>query len=356
MAVRPRSRCSDRVLRFVLPTVLVAFALVLPGCGGETSGAPPPPVEEVARQIARDGAKSAIVFVSDDGREYAATAGTRRPGKDQRFRVGSVTKTFTATIVLQLVAEGKLRLSDPLERHLPGIVPGGKKITIRQLLNHRSGLANFTDYPEWLQRASRSSSTRPIDSLRFAAAQPLVFAPGSEWDYSNSNYIALGLIIEKTTGTTYREELERRILDPLALERTELPRTLRLRDLDDEGENPNLSWAAGALVSDTHDLARFFSALLSGQLLSDGSLAQMKQTIVVDGYDLGNGLGIFSNKLPCGRFWLHDGAIVDYGTIVAASDDGNRVAVISARRGRDAPPLDTPVTAVLCPLDTTNSP
>ena len=232
-----------------------------------------------------------IVFVSDDGRAHVATAGIHRPGTDQRFRVGSVTKTFTATIVLQLVAEGRLRLSDTIERHLPGVVPGGKKITIRQLLNHRSGLANFTDDTGWLARASRSPSIRPIDTLRFAAAQPLDFPPGSEWRYSNTNYIALGLVIEKTTGNTYREELERRILGPLALKRTELPRTRRLRDLDDEGENPDIPWAAGALVSNTHDLAGFFSALLSGRLLSEGSLAQMKQTVVV-GYEVGYGLGI----------------------------------------------------------------
>ena len=139
----------------------------------------------------------------------------------------------------------------------------------------------------------------------------------------------LGLVIEKITGNTYREELERRILDPLALKRTELPRTRRLRDLDDEGENPNVPWAAGALVSDTHDLARFFSALLSGRLLSEGSLAQMKQTVVVD-HEVGDGLGIFSSQLPCGRFWGHEGGILDYATIVAASDDGDRVVVISA--------------------------
>ena len=351
MAVRPWSRCSDRVVRFVLPTLLGAVALVLPGCGGETSAAPPPPVDQVVWQLVRGGAESVIVFVSDDGREYVATAGNHRPGKDQRFRVGSVTKTFTATIVLQLVAEGKLRLSDTIERHLPGIVPAGKKITIRQLLNHRSGLANVTDYADWLERASRSPSSRPIDTLRFAAAQPLVFPPGSEWRYSNTNYIALGLVIEKTTGNTYRKELERRILDRLALKRTELPRTRRLRDLDDEGDNPNISWAVGALVSDTHDLARFFSALLSGRLLSEGSLAQMKQTVVVD-HELGYGLGIFSVQLPCGRFWGHDGEILNYGTIVAASDDGNRVAVISVR-GDPGSPRD--LTALLCPTDTTNS-
>ena len=215
------------------------------------------------------------------------------------------------------------------------------------------GLANFTDYGDWLQRASRSPSIRPIDTLRFAAAQPLVFPPGSEWRYSNTNYIALGLVIEKATGNTYREELERRILDPLALKRTELPRTRRVHDLDDDGENPNIPWAAGALISDAHDISRFFSALLSGRLLTKGLLAQMKQTVVVD-HELRDGLGIFSSQLPCGRFWGHEGGILNYATIVAASDNGNRVAVISARG--DAPsgsPPDT--TALLCPTDTTNS-
>ena len=346
MAVRLRSRRSDRLLRSVFPTLLGAGALLLPGCGGggETSAAQPPPVEDIARQFAEGGWESVIVFVADNGREYAATAGNDRPGKDQRFRVGSVTKTFTATVVLQLVAEKKLRLSDPLERHLPGIVPAGKKITIRQLLNHRSGLVNFTEDRRWWERANRSPLSRPIDTLRFAAAQPLLFPPGREWRYSNTNYIALGLVIEKTTGNTYRQELERRILDRLSLKSTELPRTQRLPDLDDEGDNPNVSWAAGALVSNTHDLARFFSALLSGRLLSESSLTQMKETVVGD---VGVGLGIFSFQLPCGRFWGHNGEILDYSTLVGASDDGDRVAVVSAR------PEDTgpDVTALLCPTD-----
>jgi D-alanyl-D-alanine carboxypeptidase len=179
-------------LGFVLLTLVV-------GCGGGSSSTPPP-VERVAQQIARAGAASVIVFVSDDGREYVATAGTRRPNADKRFRIGSVTKTFTATIALQLVAEGRLRLGDTLERYLPGVVPKGDKITVRQLLNHRSGLWNITDHTLWLERARRSPSTRPIDTLRFAASHPLTFPPGSQWRYSNTNYIALGLVIEKTTG------------------------------------------------------------------------------------------------------------------------------------------------------------
>ena len=170
---------SHRVL-LAFQALLGAFALAFAGCAGVGSNAPQPPVEQVARQLGRGGAAGVIVFVSDHGRNYVATAGIRRPREDQRFRIGSVTKTFTATIVLQLAAEGRLDLGDTLEQYLPGIVPEGERITIRQLLNHRSGLANVTDYTVWLERASGSPSTRPIDVLRFAASHPLGFQPGSQ--------------------------------------------------------------------------------------------------------------------------------------------------------------------------------
>jgi D-alanyl-D-alanine carboxypeptidase len=174
---------------------------------GEESSAPPP-VGRIARELARGGAKSVIVYVSAGDKEYVATAGARRPVADQRFRVGSVTKTFTATIVLQLVQEEALRLSSTLDDHLPGVIPRGEAITILQLLQHRSGLVNFTDYPSWYEVASRSPSTRPMDALRFAGSKPLDFAPGSQWRYSNTNYIALGLVIEQVTGRSYVQELE----------------------------------------------------------------------------------------------------------------------------------------------------
>jgi D-alanyl-D-alanine carboxypeptidase len=288
-----------------------------------------------------------IVFVSDHDRNYVATAGIRRPGENQRFRIGSVTKTFTATIVFQLAAERQLRLNDTLERYLPGVVPDGERITIRQLLNHRSGLANVTDYSLWLERASSLPSTQPIDVLRFAASHPLTFPPGSQWRYSNTNYVALGLVVEKATGHEYRQELEERILDPLGLESTELPRTRLVPDLDDDGENPNVPWAAGAIVSNAQDLARFFSALLSGRVLPKDSLARMKQTVVVDPGASGVGLGIFSTELQCGRFWGHDGGILDYGTIVKSSEDGSHVSVISAHGGTPSGPRPDEA-ALLC--------
>ena len=157
---------------------------------------------------------------------------------------------------MQLVDQHRLRLDDSLARYLPGIVPDGSKITIRDLLQHESGLANFTDYVTWIENADRSRTLRPIDTLRFAASKPLLFQPGTQWSYSNTNYIALGLIIEKVTGDSYRSELTQRILRPLKLTATELPTTRTLRDLHDSGYNPQLAWAAGAMVSNVNDVSR----------------------------------------------------------------------------------------------------
>jgi D-alanyl-D-alanine carboxypeptidase len=290
-----------------------------------------------------------IVYVSDHGRAYIRTSGTPRPSATQRFRIGSVTKTFTSTIILQLAAEGKLRLDDTVERHLPGVIPGGRHITIRELLGHHSGLANYTDYTDWLARADRSTSTRPIDVLRFAASQPPSAPPNSGFQYSNTDYIALGLIIERITGRSLPQELEQRILRPLGLRNTQIATTRTLADLHDQGANPSLAWAAGGIVSNARDLVRFFSALLSGRIISEGSLAQMKQTTTLeDGTNVADGLGIFSTRLPCGLVWGHEGGILDYATLVDASQNGSRVAVISARGSAQPPGLST----LMCPRHT----
>ncbi len=335
----PTNRIHQLIAAGLVVTVALAAtsgAASAPASGEESSA--PPPVERVAREL-RTGAKSVIVFVSAGDTEYVATGGARRPTGDQRFRVGSVTKTFTATIVLKLAEVGALRLDSTLEDHVPGVIPRGDEITIRHLLQHRSGLANVTEYPSWLERALRSPSTRPIDTLRFAGSKPLAFAPGSQGRYSNTNYIALGLVIEKVTGHSYAQELEKRILKPLGLDHTELPQTRHLPDLDDGGHNPSVPWAAGAIVSNAHDLSRFYSALLSGRILSSATLATMKKTVE------GVGLGIFSTELPCGRAWGHAGGILDYVTLVSASEAGDRVVVVSLQGPGNPPAVER---ALLC--------
>ena len=330
-----------------------SVALTSVAAAGPNNTSVPPPVGRIARELAGGGARRVIVYASVGDKSYVATAGTRHPKADQRFRVGSVTKTFTATIVLQLVDDGKLRLSDTLEDQLPGVVPRGNEITIRQLLQHRSGLVDYTDDPylPWLKGASRSPSTRPIDLLRFAGSKPLAFEPGSQWSYSNTNYVALGLVIEEVTGRSYAHELEQRIFRPLGLDGTELPQTRLLPDLGNDGAitpvpeypkghliydvdwaNPDVSWAAGGIVSNARDISRFYSALLSGRILSSASLAKMKETV-----DLGQGaygLGIGSIGVRCGREWGHDGGILDYSTRAYASERGERVGVISVYGAR----------------------
>ena len=147
-----------------------------------------------------------------------------------RFRVGSITKTFVATVVLQLVGEGRLRLDDPVERWLPGVVPDGHRITVRQLLNHTSG---FYDYlhtlpmppaQEFLDNRWRTWTAAEL--VQRAVAHPPTFEPpGSAYAYSNTNYLLLGQIVEKVTGRSYGKEIERRIIRPLRLPGTSMPGT-----------------------------------------------------------------------------------------------------------------------------------
>jgi len=323
---------SGSARRIAVVTIAwAAIALLCASAGPASRGLPR--VAAAARQLAQGGATSAIVFVSNGSHSLVATAGQRHPSANQRFLIGGVTNTFTAALVMQLADQHRLRLDDSLARYLRGVVPEGSKITIRELLQHESGLANITDYVTWIENADRSRTLRPIDTLRFAASKPLLFEPGTQWSYSNTNYIALGLIIEKVTGHSYRSELTQRILRPLKLTATELPTTRTLRDLHNPGYNPLLTWAAGAIVSNTNDLSRFFQALRAGRVVSKTAVTQMEQSVpanTVFGLWQGDGLGILSTQLPCGKFWGHDGLILDYSTIVEASPRG-RVGVISVR-------------------------
>jgi len=332
--VSPRSSAAilvSLVLGGALAAGLVLFR------GGSEQLRSSPLTALTAQELVDKGATSAIVYVADGARRYETTAakhGARPPKPDQRFGVGSVTKTFTAAIVLELAGEGKLRLDAPLARYLPGVVKGGDKITVRELLQHLSGLANYTDYGTWALKAALSPSLRPLDILRFAAKKSRVFKPGTSWSYSNTNYIVLGLIIERVSGHPYEQELRRRITGPLGLSQTGLATREDVLHLTGEVYNPRISWAAGAIVSDAEDLARFYSALLGGRLLPRSALAEMRETIDTNslaGLGARDGLGIFSFPLACRTGWGHQGLILDFNTLAIASADGHRVAIVSER-------------------------
>jgi D-alanyl-D-alanine carboxypeptidase len=239
------------------------------------------------------GAAGAMVEVRDEhgvwrGTSGVAEIGTTRPVPVHgRFRVGSITKTFVATAVLQLVDKGRLRLDDPVQKWLPDAVPDAR-ITVRQLLNHTSGLPDYRltlplpPNPEFL--ANRWRTWTPTELVaRVAGRPPTVDPPGSAFSYSSTGYLLLGQIIERVTGRSYDTEIERRIIEPLALHGTSMPGTspripgplphgyvLIAADggppqpVDYTRSNPSVLGAAGEMISTTGDLNRFFSELLTG--------------------------------------------------------------------------------------------
>ncbi|MEU4807173.1 serine hydrolase domain-containing protein [Actinosynnema sp. NPDC023587] len=292
-----------------------------------------------------------------------------------RFRIGSFTKTFVAATVLHLVGEGKLSLDDTVDRRLPGVVSGngndGRAITIRHLLQHTSGLHNYTmDLPVlsgekgWL--AHRFTTVTATDAVRLATAAPPDFAPGTGWRYSNTGYVLAGMVIEKVTGRTWQEEVDRRITRPLGLRHTSSPgaspflphphsRAYERFPARMDPQNPqwsaehdvtlqNTTWAgaAGEMISTTEDANTFLQALFGGRVLKPAQLAEMKRTVPVPpdfGFkDIRYGLGIMHQGNACGGAWSHGGDVVGYMTRNAVTDDGRRSVVVSINS--DSPAVD----------------
>ncbi|MGX1544948.1 serine hydrolase domain-containing protein [Streptomyces adustus] len=290
----------------------------------------------------------------------SGTASLERPQKLRvggLFRAGSVTKAFTATTVLQLVAEKKVSLDASIERYLPDLVPNGKKITVRQLLNHRSGLASYTDtlWPGGFRDmyASRFKSWTPQQLVAESAAHDPYFAPGANGHYSNTNFVLLGMLIEKVTGHNAEREMTQRILKPLGLHHSYFSGdTIRIHGPHARGymhldgpdsaytdfTDTNLSWAstAGTLVSTTHDLNSFFKALIGGRLLPARLLGQMK---AMQSLDDGSsyGLGLSRKDDPAyGTAYGHIGAATAFNTYSFTTADNSRQVTFSVNTLADS--------------------
>jgi D-alanyl-D-alanine carboxypeptidase len=288
-------------------------------------------------QIVATGATAALARVDSPSGSWRGASGVAVLGRPApapaggQFRAGSITKTFVATVVLQLVGERRLRLEDTLERWLPGAIPNGTHITIRHLLQHTSGVFDYTavlfaTIEDVL--SARYHTFRPEELVAVAAGQPPVFEPGTSWEYSNTNYVLLGMIVRQVTGHPYAAEVTKRILRPLRLHGTELPGTdiaihgphaHGYEPLPQDGEivpvdftelNPSMAYAAGEIISTTADLNRFYRCLLGGQLLRPAQLAEMLSHPTGD---LNYGLGIYQQPLPGGpTLWGHSGEIFGY--------------------------------------------
>ncbi|MFJ7216690.1 serine hydrolase domain-containing protein [Amycolatopsis sp. NPDC098790] len=297
---------------------------------------------------AQDGVPGAEAVIQDGRRTRVVRSGvgdvaTGKPfPRNGSFRAGSVTKSFVATVVLQLVGEGRVKLDAPVERYLPGLLPD-RRITVRQLLQHTSGLYNYTDDLDLSDpEALRHRGAEPAELVAMAVRHPALFPPGTDWSYSNTNYIVAGMLAEKVTGHALSELIAQRITRPLGLRDTYLPRRgdEKLPDPHAVGYTPDrvdfsdfdatIAGAAGGLVSTPADLDRFYGALLGGRLLRPAELAEMKRTVPAD---LGvpgarYGLGVGSIPLSCGEFWGHEGGIIGFTNLAGVGPGGRRVTVV----------------------------
>ncbi|MFK0219502.1 serine hydrolase domain-containing protein [Streptomyces vinaceus] len=249
---------------------------------------------------------------------------------DLHTRIGSVTKTFTVTGVLQLVDQGKVGLDDPVSRYVSG-VPGGDAITVRQLADMRSGLFDYTKDEQWLAglRADPHRAYTPRQLVDVGFAHPPNFAPGTKWEYSNTNTVLLGMLVEKVSGQGLADYLREHVFAPLKLNDTSLPDDGAMPDphahgytdftpkgtvADATNWNPSWAWAAGGIVSDLDDLHTWAPALADGRLLTPRTQAERLKTLpvgVVPGASYGLGILDFNG-------WLgHNGELPGYETIAA---------------------------------------
>ncbi|PEC07147.1 serine hydrolase domain-containing protein [Bacillus toyonensis] len=311
-------------------------------------------VKEAMRDTLQLGYPGILAKTSEGGKTWSYAAGladlsTKKPMKtDFRFRIGSVTKTFIATVLLQLSGENRLNLDDSIEKWLPGVIQGngydGNQITIRQILNHTSGIADYVNSKDFDIMDTKKSYTAE-EFVKMGISLPPDFAPGKGWSYSNTGYVLLGILIEKVTGNSYAEEVENRIIEPLDLSNTFLPGnssvipgTKHARgyfQLDGASELKDVTYinpgsSDGDMISTADDLNKFFTYLLSGKLLKEQQLKQMLTTVPTNREGTGYGLGIYETKLPNGvSVWGHRGGVPGFTTFAGGTLGGKHTLAVN---------------------------
>ncbi|MFE9749472.1 serine hydrolase domain-containing protein [Saccharothrix saharensis] len=348
------NRASHRVAALAAGTLLFTAAV-----GGGAASAVP---SRAGLQAALDvvvavGAPGAVAGVVDaDGRWHGhsgvADLGTGAvPDPRGRFRAGSITKTVVATAVLQLVGEGRVGLSDRVQDRLPGLLPYTEPITVRQLLQHTSGIpqtARWRNLPEI--DTTRWDHQSPDETIRLGTeGKPLSFPPGQGVEYANTNYAILGKLVERVTGRPLHHELQRRVLDRAGMRDSYLP--YRYPHVDrpagrgyERLHGPDAAptdvtdyemsrfWGSGNLVSTADDLNRFFRALLTGRLVGAAQWAEMRATVPSGIPGLEFGLGLMRIPLPPGcaapEIWGFNGSVPGYHTWTMHSPDAARQVTV----------------------------
>ncbi|MEO3789165.1 serine hydrolase domain-containing protein [Nonomuraea sp. B10E15] len=357
--ISPRMRHTRRLA--AAAALLTTATLMAPGTA---AAAQDPALDRQALQQSLDAAHKAGMYgmlstVRDGNRTWQGATGvadvtTKRPMNPRMtHRVGSISKTFASVAVLRQVERGTIELDAAIGRYLPGLVPGerGEQITVRMLLNHTSHIADYfaPAFPSLLEGRTdsldehRFRSIKPAELVRMGLEGTPTGEPGATpGSYSNTNYVLIGLLLEKVTGESAERHITRNVIRKAGLRHTSYPRTPRIPGAHSKAYE---SWyglidpprdysvydmsyvrTAGDVVSTMDDLNRFYRELLRGRLIGAEQLAEMQKTVPVSvggGY-LIYGLGLYAADLPCGRFWGHDGAVFGMGAQSLSSPDGNR--------------------------------
>ena len=352
--------------RFLAAALLMACA---PQLSGQTKTAR---IDSLVRQSYQDSAFSGSVLVAYQGKVIyrgafgQANAEWRVPNTvDTKFRIGSITKQFTAMLILQLVEEGKLRLDGTISDYLPDYpAETGRRVTIQQLLTHTSGIPSYTDAPDFFPKRSRDPST-PSEFLKTFSGLPLSFEPGSQFHYDNSGFFLLGAIIERVTGKPYDQVLQQRILTPLGLKDTGydwntplLPKRASAYEMGFDGLrnapyiDMSLPYAAGAMYSTVEDLWRWDQALAAGKLLSTDSYREYQTPRVATDFGGQYAFGWLIQRVDRGPgrdsatvIW-HGGGINGFRAMnYRVPEDG--IAIIWLDNTTQGPQLQEPIARIL---------
>ncbi|WP_433418385.1 serine hydrolase domain-containing protein [Microtetraspora malaysiensis] len=332
---------------------LLATAALAPTAHAAAPGLDRRELQRTLDEVPKGGLPGAYSAVQDGRQRWRGATGladleARRPMQPGMYhRVGSITKTFVATAVLQLVEWGRLELDAPVEQYLPGLLPD-RRVTVRMLLNHTSHIGDYVSAlitsPDSLEEMRVRQYTKD-ELVKLGLSVGASSEPGeSPGSYSNTNYIVLGLLLDKVSGMPAERYVTRHVIQRAGLEHTffpsasDLPRphakaytslfgSFPLRDFS----TFNMSYVgtAGAMVSTMEDLNRFYRALLTGRLVGRDQLAEMRKTVPItlgpgSPDTMNYGLGLISYDTPCGKLWGHDGGIVGMATLSLSTEDGGK--------------------------------
>jgi CubicO group peptidase (beta-lactamase class C family) len=341
----------NRISIYSLTAICVMYcATALAQTGAEVPDSAKERLDEVASSFTQDDAFMGAVLVAkgpnillDKGYGKAVVEWNIPNSPDAKFRIGSMTKQFTAALVLLEQEEGKLSMDDPIRKYLPDAPAAWDKITIGDLLHHTSGVPNFIfdkRFFEW-----RMVARTPVEEMDLFKDKPLNFAPGTQWEYSNSNYMLLGMILEKVTGRRYVDLLQEHILAPLGMKDSGLDDDDLILPERAEGYQPgskgivpvrsqsmSVGWSTGAMYSTTRDLLRWERGLFGGKVLSASSLKQMTTA------SKGNyGCGVFVNRKDDMEVVEHGGSIEGFNSYMIDVPSRDIVVIALSNVSGDAP-------------------